>query len=274
MTGLLLALALLGQSEADEPEVWSALYAGRLLASADADHGAAVAAYEAVLEHLPADDPQRGALSYWLGRALLDSGEPQRAWKMLVEAAQSDDPQLREGARKLLAGLQLAEVRVQSLPLSARFAEGRSPLVRGWTRGALEDLKVVREVRGAAAALAWSVDVVAGQDDFLRAALGPGAQELSRVRLQLGSTRFPSQVRVVLEDDEGVRWTAPILAVPEEGWLPVALGLSAFAPADAPAAERRPRPGSIRALELRDVTAFLSEERGENVLLVSELELR
>ncbi len=274
MTGLLVALALLGGARADEPEVWSSLYAGRLLASADADHSAAMAAYEAVLDHLPADDPQRGALSYWLGRALLDAGEPQRAWGLLVEAAKSSDHQLRFGARKLLAGLQLAEARVLSLPLTARFSDSSSPLVRGWTRGALEDLRVVQDARGGTPALQWSVDVVAGQDDFLRAALGPEAQKLSRLRLRLGATRFASQVRVLLEDNEGVRWTAPVLAVPKEGWLPVELDLADFAPADAPAAGRRPRLGSIRALELRDVTAFLSEDRGPNALLVAELELR
>lgn len=274
MTALLLALACLGGARAEEPEVWSALFTGRLLASADADHSAAAAAYQAVLEHLPADDAQRGVLSYWLGRSLLDAGEPQKAWTVLVEAASTDDSQVREGARKLLAGLQLAETRLRSLPLVTSFEDGRSPLVRGWTRGDLEDLRVVRDAPGARSALAWKVDVVAGQDDFLRAALSEQAQALARLRLRIRSARFGSQVRVLLEDEQGVRWSSPVLAVPADAWLPVDLGLSDFAPADAPAAGRRPRLGSIRALELRDVTAFLSEERGENRLFVVDLELR
>lgn len=267
-------MALWTGAQAAGPEVWSALYTGRLLASADGDHAAAVAAYEAVLEHLPEDDPQRAELLYWLGRSELDAGRPQAAWPHLVDASESSDDEIREAARKLLAGLLLAEARVTSLPLATSFDDGRSPFVRGWTRGDLKDLRIMKGDARDGAVLAWEVEVQAGEDDFLRAALTNDARALSRLRLRLRSGAFPAQVRILLEDAEGARWTAPVRTVPAGEWLPVELTLNSFSPADAPAAVRRPEPGSIRAVEVRDLTAYLSEQRGQNTLYIDDLDLR
>ena len=108
---MLAALAWLvgsGPALASGPEIWSALYNARLIESADRDQRAASDVYEAVLEHLEAEDPLRGELLYALGRARLDAGDRAGARAALVQAASPNNPpQAREPAEALLARLEL-----------------------------------------------------------------------------------------------------------------------------------------------------------------------
>ena len=256
------------------PEVWSSLYNGRLIDSIDRDQSAAIAAYEAVLEHLPEDDPQRGAVLYWLGRAQLDAGARDAAWVHLEAATKAGDSVIRSDARRVMAHVELAERRIPTIPFSTAFETELQPLVRGWTRGARADLAVTDGVDPSNAVLRWRVEVQEGSDDFLRAELAPGAGAVQRLRLRLRASDFVGQVRILLEDAQGERWTAPVLSVPTDAWMPVSLGLLDFAPADAPAALRRPEAREIRAIEIRDVSAFHGTERGPNALMIDDVDIR
>lgn len=264
-------LALSGPALASGPEVWAALYNGRLIDAADRDHGAAIAVYETLLEDLGPEDPLRGQLLLSLGRAQRDAGRHEEAWWSLLAAAGQGQPAVRADARRVLAAMQLRAQAVTALPLTVDFSDSVAPFVRGWARGELDDLRVREEGGGA---LAWQVDVAAADDDFLRLELAPPAGPVEQVAMRLHADRFDAQVRVMVEDTQGQRWTAPVLSVPTAGWVSVAYAAEDFAPADAPAALRRPDPAEIRAVELRDVTGFHSTSRGENVVLVDDLVLR
>ena len=255
------------------PEVWSSLYNGRLIDSIDRDQSAAIAAYEAVLEHLPEDDPQRGAVLYWLGRAQPDAGARDAACPPRGRH-QGRDSVIRSDARRVIAHVELAERRIPAIPFSTAFETELQPLVRGWTRGARADLAVTDGVDPSNAVLRWRVEVQEGSDDFLRAELAPGAGAVQRLRLRLRASDFVGQVRILLEDAQGERWTAPVLSVPTDAWMSVSLGLLDFAPADAPAALRRPGAREIRAIEIRDVSAYHGTERGPNGLMIDDVDIR
>ncbi len=161
-----------------------------------------------------------------------------------------------------------------ALPYLTGFDDGLGAFVRGWPRGQREDLGTAHPAGADGGALAFHVEVRAGEDDFLRVELGPGAAGVERLRLRLRADRFPAQLRLLVEDRQGQRWTGPVFAVPVATWVDVDLSLADFAPAEAPAALRRPDPGQLRAIELRDLSAYLSAERGENTLFIDRFDLR
>lgn len=270
--GLLAALA--APALASGPEVWAALYNGRLMASADRDQAAAIAVYETLLADLPDGDPLRAELSYWLGMAQLDAGRVDSAVQSLRDAARAGGVDVRVQARRTLADLQLRQQAIASLPFSTTFSAGVGPVVRGWNRGLPDALTVEPGDPADGKVLAWAVEVQAGDDDFVRVELQPETGPVARVRLRLRSTAFEAQVRVMVEDAQGERWTAPVQAVPAGTWVGIDRSLMDFAPADAPAALRRPEPAQVRAIEIRDVTGFHSTDRGENVLWVDDLDIR
>ena len=111
-----------------EAEVWAAMHNGRLASAFDRDPLQSIAIYEAVLEHLPRRDPQRGELLLALGRAHMDAGNPEAARAVLTEAATL--PTARDEAATLLKLLDVWESRVTELPYrstpSATLARGES----------------------------------------------------------------------------------------------------------------------------------------------------
>ncbi len=270
--GLLAALA--APAWGSGPEVWAALYNGRLMASADRDQVAAIAVYETLLADLSDGDPLRAELSLWLGLAQLDDGRADAAVESLRDAARLGQADVRLRARRTLADLQLRERAIVSLPFSTTFSDGVGPVVRGWTHGLPGALSVAPGDPADGLVLSWAVDVQAAEDDFVRLELQPTAGPVARVRLRLRSTAFEAQVRVMVEDSQGERWTAPVQAVPAGTWVGIDRSLLDFAPADAPAALRRPDAGQVRAVEIRDVTGYHSIDRGENVLWIDDLDVR
>lgn len=269
-----LLAALAAPAWGSGPEVWAALYNGRLMASADRDQAAAIAVYETLLADLSDGDPLRAELSLWLGLAQLDDGRQDAAVESLRDAVRLGGPDVRLQARRVLAELLLRERAIVSLPFTTTFADGVGPVVRGWTHDLPDALALAPGDPADGTVLAWAVDVQAGEDDFVRLELRPDAGPVTRLRLRLRSTAFEAQVRVMVEDAQGERWTAPVQAVPAGTWVGIDRGLLDFAPADAPAALRRPEAGQVRAIEIRDVTGYHSIDRGENVLWIDDLDLR
>ncbi len=269
---LLALLALTAPAEASGPEVWGALYDARLASSADRDPAAAVAIYETVLEFLAADDPIRGEMSYWLARELVLEGKTEAALELLIEAARF--PEVHDRARTLRGELLAQRNRVSSLPFSATFEEGRGPLLRGWPGGDESDLQLVEEPDPGDSALAWSVLVSPGRDDFLAVALEPGEAVPEALSFALYSETQSTFLRVVFLDEEGARWTSRVLPVPADEWVGVQLVVSELIRADAPFSEETVDPTALMRLEIRDVTAFHSDVRGAHRIILDDIELR
>jgi len=269
---LLAAAAAWGLSaRADSPEEWAALYNGRLVDAVDRDPAQAIPVYDAVLAYLDADDPLRGELLYWRGRARFDLGRRDAAVEDLMEAA--EDARVGPEARSFLGQLELSERPVERLPFAEDFDDGSRSFVRGWPVGRRDDLSVVRLADRKGQVLAWRRMVrEAEADRILLAVTAPDPPE--HVRLTVRSDAFDARLRVLVEDSEGRRWTAPVLRVPADDWLRVDLSLAGFVPAEAPASRARPDGAAIRRIEIRDVTAFHTADRGANRLFIDDVDIR
>jgi hypothetical protein len=270
------ALALLlgglwGRAQAAGPEVWASLYDARLTEALDRDPTAAVAVYEAVLTHLPEGDALRAEALLWLGSARYEAGDVAGTRDALARAA--EDPEQRLSARMLRAYVDAEQRHVVSLPLLTDFDVDVSPFARGWLRGSPEDLALMN-VGEDGASLAWTTEVRDAESDFLFARLTASTGAMVEARMRLRAREFPMHLRVLLEDESGERWTAPVMVIGTTDWAEVAVGIEDFAPATAPAADRRADPSAVRVLVIQDVTAYHSETRGPNALYVDELQLR
>lgn len=265
------AVVLWGAARADGPEEWAALYNGRLAGAVDRDPAQAISVYDAVLAYLDDDDPLRGELRYWRGRARLDIG--QRAEAMLDLSAAAEDARMGPEARAFLGQLELAERTVLALPFHQDFDDGERSLVRGWPEGRRDDLSVVRLSDRPGQVLAWRRNVREAEGDSILLALAADRAP-ERVRVTVRADAFDARLRILLEDVEGRRWTAPVLVIPSDDWLEVDLGVAGFVPAEAPASRARPDGAAIRRVEIRDVTAFHAADRGENRLFFDDVDIR
>jgi tetratricopeptide (TPR) repeat protein len=265
------AVALSADALADGPEEWAALYNGRLVDAVDRDPASAIPVYDAVLAYLDEDDPLRGELLYWRGRARHDLGQREAALEDLNAAA--EDARIGPEARTFLGQLEVAERTVRGLPFLQDFDDGERSFVRGWPIGRRDDLSVVRLSDRKGQVMAWRRLVREAEAD--RIVLGVAVDAApERLRFTVRSDAFDARLRVLLEDAEGRRWTAPVLLVPSDDWLTLDLGIASFVPAEAPASRARPDGTPIRRVEIRDVTAFHAADRGENRLFIDDVELR
>jgi tetratricopeptide (TPR) repeat protein len=274
--GLALGLGLAaaagrGVARADGPEDWSALFNARLLQSADNDADGAAAAYETLLAQLPADDPLRPEVLYWLGRARAEQGRPDEAVEALRAAA--GDARVRARARAFHEALRLGQRAVRGLPLGTGFDAGDAqPFVRAADDGDPDDLST-QVAPGHGQVLAWAREVREGADGVLLVRLDGAAQAVERLGLALGTVGGPAHVRVRALDADGRWWTAPLVSLPPNTWARVDLRRGDFLPAEAPAAARA-LTSPITRLELRDLTAAHDVFRGEHTLRVDDLTLR
>lgn len=260
-----------GVAWADGPEDWSALFNARLLQSADNDAEGAAAAYETLLAQLPAEDPLRQEVLYWLGRARAEQGRPDDAVEALREAA--GDPRVRPRARAFHEALRLGQRSVGALPLTTGFDRAEAqPFVRAADDGDPDDL-AIQVAPGHGQVLAWAREVREGADGVILLRLDGAAQAVERVGFAVGTVGGPAHVRVRALDSDGRWWTAPLLSLPPNTWARVDLRRADFLPADAPAAARALR-GRITRVELRDMTAAHDVFRGEHTLRVDDLSLR
>ena len=263
------AAVLCGAAWADGPEEWAALYNGRLAGAVDRDPAQAISVYDAVLAYLDEDDPLRGELRYWRGRARLDLGQRDGAIEDLQAAA--EDARLGPEARTFLGRLELTESTVKSLPFTQDFDDGERSFVRGWPNGRRDDLSVVRLSDRPGQVLAWRRNVREAESDSILLAFAVDSAP-EQLRITARADAFDARLRILLEDVEGRRWTAPVLVIPSDDWLSVELGVASFVPAEAPASRARPSGAAIRRIEIRDVTAFHTADRGENRLFFDDAE--
>lgn len=263
---LLLASGVLaGNAQAAGPEVWAALHDARLAEAADRDPGAAIAIYETVLHHLPDDDVLRGDLLLQLARARFDEGDLAGARAALVDA--SHDPQVSAQARAWRVQVDAFQHRIQALPLSTTFADGTAPFVLGWSAAASASLS------GGPPGLVWTTVVRDNRDDYVLAALDARAAPLHILALRIESSALDAHLRVIVEDDGGRRWTAPVVALDAGAPTDLELEVLDLLPAQA-AGPLVADPDAIRVVMLQDVTAFHTAQRGINQLTVSRFELR
>lgn len=247
----------------DDARAWETLYDARLVEAVDGTPEVAVLYYEELLRDLGPKDPMVGQTWYWLGRARWELGDLDGATTALRQAAR--DPQQKSAANALLARIDLASRAVRTLPWSAGFEGSTSGFVRaGETaeKGALE----IRPV-GTNPALAWNTRVVGGETDRLYLGLEPGLP-LREVSFRVRATAHVSELRVVVADGAGGRFSAPVTTVPTDAWTTVSLPLGAFR------AEDGGLPSGVRLLELEDATGRGGQDLGVNTLLVDDVALR
>lgn len=265
------AVALCADARADGPEEWAALYNGRLVDAVDRDPASAIPVYDAVLAYLDDDDPLRGELLYWRGRARHDLGQRDGALEDLNAAA--EDARIGPEARTFLGRLELVERTVRDLPFEQDFDDGQRSFVRGWPIGRRDDLSVVKLSDRPGQVMAWRRMVREAEADSI--VLGLAADTApEHLRLTVRADAFDARLRILLVDVEGRRWTAPVLVIPADDWLRLDLGIASFVPAEAPASRARPDGAALRSVEIRDVTAFHAADRGENRLFIDDVELR
>ncbi len=264
-------LLLLGVAAATSPEEWASLNAARLASSLDRDPQAAVAIYETLLKHQHDEDPTRGKVLYWMGRALAESGEDDASRVVMDQVVQIAD--WREAARTWQGEFALARRPVVSLPYVERFETDPGHVVRGWPQGSPTDLTVDHEVPGIRF-LRWRSEVRDGEEDDLVVGLQGAATRLRTVRITTRSEGFEAWIQVSLLGADGRSWSTPAIQVPTSTWRDVSLGLDDFYPSDPSLALVGGRPGRVVRVHVREVTASYARERGEHALLFDTLELR
>lgn len=260
-----LAVAAPGGAGAAGPEVWAALQDARLAEAADRDAGAAIAIYETVLHHLPAEDPLRGELLLQLAQARFDEGDLPGARAALVEA--SADPQVGSRARAWRVQVDAWERRVQRLPLEESFPTGSGPLVLGWSAAADASLQ------GGAQGLIWTTVVREGRDDYVLAVVDEQAGPVRALALRLRALDMACHLRLIVEDDAGRRYTAPIVPLGPGQSLELDLPVGDLLPVQATGPQVL-EAGRVRVVMLQDVTAFHSSERGRARVQIESLALR
>ena len=269
MLALLLGFAPWTSALAGGPEVWAALYNGRLIGSVDRDPAAEVAVYETLLDHLAEDDPLRSEILYWLGRARFESGDTEGALAALGSAATTQRQQTR--AREYMGAVQMHIHAIESIPHSTHFEAGQSHWVRGWNRGDPHDLRV-EEAKGKAS-LCWEREVRQGEDDFIALPFSATTPMPRQIVMRMWARDFDAQIRVVLEDAQGHEWSAPVVLVPSKHWETFTFQTQDFVSVDAPSDARKHSQG-LRTLMLRDMTGVNTPRRGQNKLYISEVHIR
>jgi len=262
---LLAAPLYASDARAAGPEVWAALQDARLAESADRDPGAAIAIYETVLHHLDDGDSLRGELLIQLARARFDDGDIEGARAALVEA--STEPVVSARARAWRVQVDAYQRRVQHVPMSENFHSGTGPFVLGWSAAPQA------AIGGGDLGLVWHTVVRDGRDDYVLAAVDAQAGSIHRLGLGLQADDIDAQVRVIVEDDGGRRWTAPVIDLAVGQPVNVDLAVADLLPAQ-PGSPSAVDPAGIRVVMLQDVTAFHSAARGQNQIRVQHFSLR
>ena len=251
-------------------EDWSSQYDARLSQALGSEPSEAIAVYEALLAQLPQENPQRGDVLYWLGRARWSAGDLAGA-KQSLESARGYRSS-RPRARILLGRLSAEEKAVRRLPYREEFRLDAGPWVRGWERGRDDDLSVYDGPGGRVAR--WLTEVQEGEDDFLIFGLNTDGAKIGEFSMRVWADALTTHIRILIEDDEGRRWTAPVEVIKVGKWNDVSILLKDFVRADAPAARGKPDSRRLRWFIFRDVTAFHSAARGENTVFIDDLSVR
>jgi len=251
-------------------ENWSSAYDARLSQAMGASPSDAIAIYEALVAQIPQNDDQRGDVLYWLGRARWSAGDLAGARRSLESARRYRSARPR--VRILLGRMAAEEKSIKKLPYRQDFRLGADPWVRGWKRGKESDLKVVDGEDGRS--LRWSTEVLEGESDFIIFGMSLDGARLNQISMKLRSENLQGRYRILVEDDAGDRWTAPLQSVATDRWTEVSLPVTAFVRADG-SDERATFSGlRLKWFILRDVTSLHTAQRGTNALYVDDLVLR
>ncbi len=251
-------------------EDWSSQYNARLSQALGSDPSDAIAVYEALLAQLPQNNPQRGDVLYWLGRARWSAGDLGGA-KQSLESARGYRSS-RPRARILLGRMAAEDKAIRTIPYRHDFRLDTGPWVRGWERGREDDLSVHDGPGGRVAR--WNTEVQEGEDDFLIFGLDVDGARIGQFGMKVWADALTTHVRVLIEDVDGRRWTAPVQVIKPGKWQDMTLPLNNFVRADAPAAAGKPDSRKLRWVVFRDVTAFHAAARGDNTLFIDDLTVR
>ena len=119
--------------------------------------------------------------------------------------------------------------------------------------------------------------MIESQDnDQIELRFAEDADQPREITLSLRTSDFPAWLLVVVIDDKGRAYTLPnLVEVPVEDWARVQFTPQEMTPfVSGEGATSPPRPSSVRALILRDVTSSWSSDRGPNTLYVGGMEVR
>ena len=223
-TAVGLGLCWCTAASAAGPEDWAALHSGRLFSSLDRDPAAAVAVYEAVIDHLDEDDPLRGDFLYWLGRAWLETGDGEQAVQIL-DQVDGRSP-MSSLARDFRGRLELTRYPVRSLPMIIEASTRPHPLTPGWGSHS-PDLEVVYQ---GLPHFSWPIAAESVRSDFLALGLVPGQGRLHSVVVDARSTEALLAVRIVVETWSGGTWVSPTQVLRPGVWTEVTASLDSLLP--------------------------------------------
>jgi hypothetical protein len=257
LRGASLALLFLGSAQAGEPEIWAALHDARLLESLDGDPEGAIAIYELLLEDLESGTELWEQCILSMGRARMNMGDLDGARSALLLL--TDRSSVKQDARAMLVRIEMQQRKVGSLPYVDPIGIGQSKWIRGWTRGALDDLHFTDEPEPC---LAWELQVVHSQTDFIVLSLGVLEQRPERMEITVRSREFTSRIIVVLEDHDGGQWRSEILDIPTGDWTTIDVDLNALIRLSGE--NRMPDPRRLRSLIVQDMTGQVSAQQGSN----------
>ena len=255
---------------AEETQDWSDLFEARLMDMADADSETASLTLTTLLERLDEGDALYGQPAYWLAHAHLGRGDIQAANQALELAMQAAGT--REAAVALQAQMEALKRTIVSIPLRHPLDDDPGPFVHSWLHGDQGWLDMARPQPDSSPALRWTSHIQDRKDDQISAKFGQAAHPVHGVRISLRAEAFPAYLRVLLVDERDREFATDPLAVPTDRWLDLDLPLGTFHSTDPTTPREKPR-SALDALHVHDVTAYLSADRGEQVIWLDDLEI-
>lgn len=274
--GLVLALLPL-VARAEGPAEWCELYDARLLEVADSSTLAVEENLESLLSRVGENEPLRGDVAYWLANARLALGDLEGARAATALARRF--PHTLEAATAFDSQIDAIERRITRVPVRSDFSDSPSPFAHSWIHGDRGSISTGEPppVPGAPpqgnSALRWLSRVRDADDDQVVLTFDPGAGAVKGVRFMARAEGFPAYLRLLLLETDGHEFTSDYVLVPTDQWLAVEAPLGAFFIAEPGTARTRPRPDSVQAVHLQDVTGYLSADRGNHVIWIDNLEI-
>jgi len=264
-------LLVLAATAAETPADWAVLNDIRVSEVLDGVTPTTVERLEALLARLDAMDRLHGEAAYWLAHARVTLGDREGARQALEIAL--EDLETRDAALALQAQMDAVLATVDRLPFRHDMEDGRGPFVHSWLYGDRGDVRVAPVDADHGRAIRWTFQIRDRQEDQITVSFGSDAGTLVRFRCEIMGQGYPSYLRILAEDREGGEFATDPFEVPEGRWIPVNVALSTFHSTNPTTPTARPR-GSLRALHLNDVTAYLSADRGVREVWIDNLEIR
>ncbi|MCB9761899.1 MAG: tetratricopeptide repeat protein [Alphaproteobacteria bacterium] len=271
----LTALALIGAAAAQDFRAWQGLYEGLLIESSEGDPERAIAWYEGLISGLPDHDPTQGDLHFALGRTLYQTGRSDEARDVLGEALNRPHTQAR--AEALLGQIDALERRVTLLPLIEDFDDSTGHWIHSYQHVGRGTVSSRPPPGSADPALAWDTEVSPREDDQIRIWFDPSSGGPNELTLEVRAAEFPAYLLLIVIDDHNRWYTLPDFVVAgTTEWSSVTASLEDFLPlpleASAPPAPLSP--DKVRAVAVRDVTAYYSSDQGPNTIFLDRVRIR